>query len=142
MELVIQDSAKLLKYLENIKVCDCKEDVNKLLNKDIIRNNGIDMSYENYTITSESEKKIKQTINFNLLIANNILTANLLVGNTLLDDKVTKINKNDCKKDYVHHTFLHIPNSFHFLSCEMVYENNGYKTYYVKLLDGFVTVKD
>lgn len=142
MELVIQDSVKLLRYLENIKACDCKEDVDKLLNKDLIRNNGIDMSYENYTITSESEKKIKQTINFNLLIANNILTANLLVGNTLLDDTVTKINKDDCKKDYVHHTFLHIPNSFHFLSSEMVYENNGYITYYVKLLDGFVTVKD
>lgn len=142
MELVIENTNKILTYLEKIKACDDKEEVNKLLNKEIIRNNAIYLSYENFTITSETENKIKQTNNFNLIIANNVLTANLLAGNTLLDDKIFNIEKNRCRNDYVHMTFIHVPDSYHFLSSELVYEENGYKTYYVSLLHGFVTIKD
>ena len=142
MELVIENIDKLLKHLDKVKKCDSKEEINKLLNKEIIRNNGISISYENYTITSESDKKIKQTNNFNFLIANNVLSANLLAGNSILDDKMIKIDKVNCANEYIHNTFLHVPESLHFLSAELVYEENGFKTYYVKLLDGFLTIKD
>lgn len=142
MELVIDNLDKLLKHIDKIKKLEDKNEINKLLDKEIIRNNSISMSYENYTITAESDKKVKQTHNFNILIANNVVTANLLVGNTVLDTDMYVWDKKTCKDTYVHNTFLHIPESMHFLSAELVYEVNGYKTYYVKMLDGFVTVKD
>lgn len=142
MELVIDNLDKLLKHIEKIKKLDDKNEINKLLDKEIIRNNAISMSYENFTITSESDRKVKQTHNFNMLIANNVVTSNLLAGNTVLDTDMVVWDKITCKNTYVHNTFLHIPESMHFLSAELVYEVNEYKTYYVKMLDGFVTVKD
>lgn len=142
MELVIDNLDKLLKHIEKIKKFDDKNEINKLLDKEIIRNNSLSMSYENYTITSESDRKVKETHNFNILIANNVVTSNLLAGNTILDTDMCVWDKKTCKDTYNHNTFLHIPESMHNLSAELVYEINEYKTYYVKMLDGFITVKD
>ena len=142
MELVIDNLDKLLKHIEKIKKFDDKNEINKLLDKEIIRNNSLSMSYENYTITSESDRKVKETHNFNMFIANNVVTSNLLAGNTILDTDMCVWDKKTCKDTYNHNTFLHIPESMHNLSAELVYEINEYKTYYVKMLDGFITVKD
>ena len=142
MELVFDNLDKLLKHIEKIKKLDDKNEINKLLDKEIIRNNSISLSYENFTITSESDKKIKQAHNFNMIIANNVVTSNLLACNTVLDTDMVVWDKKTCKDTYVHNTFIHIPEALHFLSSELVYEINGYKTYYVKMLDGFITIKD
>ena len=66
----------------------------------------------------------------------------MLAGNTILDTDMCVWDKKTCKDTYNHNTFLHIPESMHNLSAELVYEINEYKTYYVKMLDGFITVKD
>lgn len=142
MELVIENLDKLLKHIEKIKKLDDKNEINKLLDKEIIRNNSLSMSYENFTITSESDKKVKQTHNFNILIANDIITSNILAGNTALDTDMHTWDKKTCKDIFIRQTFIHVPASMHFLSAELVYEINEYKTYYVKLLDCFVTIKD
>ena len=111
-----------------------------------ILNNEVNESLKINKFNIELEKaKIKisdkVTKSYEVIGAKNIFTALLLEGCLNIDINVDKRSINEILDTFQHEKFIHVPESLHYLSSEVVYEDENYYVVFIKDAKIFKAIK-
>lgn len=123
----------------------------KNLNKDDIENfniriNGLikniifKIGYKKCKIDIPSETSCS-TKEFEVIGAKNIVTALILEGCLNFDNKIDTMTIVERLETFKHNKFVHVPESLHYLSSEIVYENNDYQVVFIKETQSYKAYK-
>lgn len=85
--------------------------------------------------------EVKVTKSYEVIGAKNIFTALLLEGCLNIDINVDKRSINEILDTFQHEKFIHVPESLHYLSSEVVYEDENYYVVFIKDAKIFKAIK-
>lgn len=128
-----------LKLKEEKFLSESLYELNKKYNLSF-NNENIEIGYSVRSIDIPMNKGKSKTHTYIVIGAKNVFTALLLEAVDNIKDLPIK-TISEYNKYYQHETFLHVPESLHYLSSEVVYEVNDYKVYYIKELELFKAEK-
>lgn len=97
----------------------------------LIKNISFKVGIKKSKIDIPSETKCS-TKEFEVIGAKNIVTALILEGCLKFDNKVDTMTIVERLETFKHNKFVHVPESLHYLSSEIVYENNEYQVVFIK----------
>lgn len=128
--------ASISNKFHNVSIDNCINIINNEVNS------YLKMNLFNVEIEKTSIKLLDKKIhNYEVIGAKNIFSALLLEGCLNIDKNVDKKSIEDLLSTFQHEKFVHVPESHHYLSSEIVYEDENFYVVFIKDIKMFKAFK-